>query len=100
MSDDLGSGLPSAIPYDTSSSLLAGMSTQAMQTALANAQNAYLALSTGSKGETFSYTQGDGSKSVTYTRANLPALANLIQMLQSQLGIVCRARRPMRAAFR
>lgn len=100
MSDDLGSGLPDAIPYDTSSSLLAGMSTQALQTALANAQNAYLALSMGSKGESFSYTQGDGAKSVTYTRANLPALANLIQMLQSQLGIVCRARNPIRPAFR
>lgn len=87
-------------PYNPSTSLLAGMDTMALQTALANAQQAYIALASGSKGESFSYTQGDGAKSVTYTRANLPALANLIQMLQSQLGIVRRARNPMRPVFR
>jgi hypothetical protein len=89
-----------APPYDPSSSLLAGMPTAVLQANLAAAQAAYVALSTGSKGQSFSYTQGDGTKSVTYTPAQLPQLANLIQMLQSQLGIVCRARRPMRPAFR
>lgn len=87
-------------PYDPSNSLLAGMSTANLQTALTNAQQAYIALASGSKGESFSYTQGDGAKSVTYTRANLPALANLIRMLQSQLGIVTRARNPMRPVFK
>lgn len=38
------------------------MTTAQLQTALANAQAAYLALASGSKGESFSYTQGDGSK--------------------------------------
>lgn len=98
--DNVVAGLPAALPYNTSTSLLAGMPTAALQANLTAAQNAYIALCTGSKGESFSYTQGDGSKSVTYTRAELPALANLIQMLQSQLGIVCRARRPMRPAFK
>lgn len=98
--DDVISGLPAAVPYDTSSSLLAGMPTATLQANLAAAQAAYVALCTGSKGESFSYTQGDGTKSVTYTRAQLPALANLIKMLQSQLGIVCRARRPMRPLFK
>ena len=97
--DDVISGLPAAIPYDTSSSLLAGMSTQQLQQYLAAAQTAYVQLSLGSKGESFSYTQGDGTKTVTYTRANIQQLANLIQMLQSQLGLVCRARRPMRPLF-
>lgn len=87
-------------PYDPSNSLLAGMSTAALQTALANAQAAYIALASGSKGESFSYTQGDGAKSVTYTRANLPALASLIRMLQSQLGVVVRARNPIRPVFK
>lgn len=87
-------------PYDPSNSLLAGMSTASLQTALTNAQQAYIALASGSKGESFSYTQGDGAKSVTYTRANLPALASLIRMLQSQLGIVTRARNPMRPVFK
>lgn len=100
MSDDLGSGLTAAIPYNTGTSLLAGMPTATLQANLAAAQAAYVALCTGSKGQSFSYTQGDGTKTVTYTPAQIPALANLIQMLQSQLGIVCRARRPMRPAFR
>ena len=34
----------------------------ALQTALAKAQQAYLDLSTGNKGESFSYAQGEGSK--------------------------------------
>lgn len=86
--------------YDPSNSLLTGMSSADLQTALTNAQQAYIALASGSKGESFSYTQGDGVKSVTYTRANLPALASLIRMLQSQLGIVPRARQPMRPVFK
>lgn len=98
--DDVISGLPAAIPYDTGSSLLAGMSTQQLQQYLSAAQAAYVALISGSKGQSFSYTQGDGTKTVTYTPAQIPALANLIQMLQSQLGIVSRARRPMRPLFR
>jgi len=67
---------------------------------LQNAQQAYLQLSTGGKVETAAYTQGDGSKSITYTRANIAQLANIIQMLQQQLGIVTRARRPLTFRFK
>ncbi|MCP1376035.1 gpW family protein [Dyella lutea] len=88
-----------ANPYNPATSLLAGMPTAQLQQALAAAQQAYIDLSTGAKGESYSYTQGDGSKSVTYTRANLPALQNLIQTLQAQLGIVCRPRQPVRPVF-
>lgn len=88
-----------APPFNAANSLLAGMTTAQLQAALASAQAAYIALSTGSKGESFSYTQGDGSKSVTYTRVSLPQLANMIKLLQSQLGIVTRARNPMRIVF-
>jgi hypothetical protein len=86
--------------FNPATSLLAGRSTQQLQTDLQNAQQAYIDLSTGAKGESFSYTQGDGAKSVTYTRANLPQLAALIQLLQAQLGIVPRPRRPIRPIFR
>ena len=80
-------------------SLFTGMTTDALQTALANAQQAYLDLSTGAKGESYSYTQGDGSKSVTYTRTNLQSLAALIRQLQQQLGMIHRGRRPVRFRF-
>ena len=85
--------------YNRSTSIFAGMQTSALQAALANAQQAYLDLSTGAKGESFSYTQGDGARAVTYTRANIADLVMLIKQLQAQLGIVNQPRRPMRFRF-
>jgi hypothetical protein len=80
-------------------SIFAGMTTVQLQAALTAAQQAYLALASGSKGETFSYTQGDGAKSVTFSRANLGALTMLIKQLQVELGVICQARRPIRFVF-
>ena len=85
--------------FDSTTSLLAGRSTAQMQLDLAAAQQAYIDLSTGAKGDSFSYTQGDGSKSVTFTRANISELAALIRMLQQQLGVIRQARRPARFRF-
>jgi len=75
------------------------MPTAALQQALANAQAALIALQTGSKGVSFSYTQGDGTKSVTYAPTDIGALTALIRQLQQQLGIICRARRPIRFVY-
>jgi hypothetical protein len=86
--------------FDPTSSLLAGRPTAQLQLDLASAQQAYLDLMTGAKGESFSYTQGDGAKSVTFTRANISELAAVIQLLQMQLGVVTRARRPIQFRFR
>lgn len=77
-------------------SLFAGMSTDKLRAALAEAQQAYLDLSSGAKGASYSYTQGDGSKSVTYTQTNIAQLAALIRQLQAQLGLIGRTRRPVR----
>lgn len=85
--------------FDPSSSLLAGMDTSVLRSNLAAAQQAYLDLSTGAKGESYSYTQGDGSKSVTYTRANLPQLVAAIQLMQAQLGIVQTPRAALSVTF-
>jgi len=82
------------------SSLLTGISRESLQVSLQNAQQAYLQLSMGGKVETATYTQGDGSKSITFTRANISQLVNIIQMLQQQLGIVGRARRPLTFRFK
>ncbi|HHT8903052.1 TPA: gpW family head-tail joining protein [Burkholderia cenocepacia] len=54
---------------------------------------------TGAQEESLSYTQGDGTRSVTYTRANLAQLASAIQLMQAQLGIVACPRRAMRITF-
>lgn len=80
-------------------SILSGMSTDALQAALAAAQQAYLDLSTGAKGESYSYTQGDGARAVTYSKANIPQLIALIKQLQMQLGLIRRTRRPLRFLF-
>jgi hypothetical protein len=93
MSGRLGGG------YNPATSILAGMTTLQLQTALANAQAAYLQLQTGSKAVTLSYTQGDGSKSVTYQQASSGGLVMLIKQLQAQLGIVHRPRRPIRFRY-
>lgn len=85
--------------FNPNRSLLAGRSTAQLQTDLANAQQAYIDLSTGAKGESYSYSQGDGARAITYTKANLGALAAMIQLLQLQLGIVNHARRPVRFNF-
>jgi hypothetical protein len=86
--------------YNPATSIFAGMTTQQLQAALASAQRAYLDLSTGGKVVTAAYTQGDGSRSVTYTAASLPNLVALIKQLQAQLGIVCHGRRPIRPMYR
>ena len=72
--------------YNRPRSLFAGMQTSALQKALDSARQAYLDLATGAKGESYSYTQGDGSKSVTYTKADLVALDQLIRNLDAQLN--------------
>jgi hypothetical protein len=86
--------------FDPATSLLAGMDPTALQTQLARLQQAYLDLSSGARGESYSYTQGDGAKAVTYTRANLPALVQAIRLVQAQLGVITRPRRALRVRFR
>jgi hypothetical protein len=85
--------------FDPSTSILAGMDTGALQAQLATMQQAYLDLFTGAKGESYSYTQGDGAKSVTYTRANIADLARAIRLVQAQLGTIPHARRALKVRF-
>lgn len=83
--------------FDPNQSLLAGGGlTRDQLTAMLNAaQNAYFQLAAGGKIVKAMYVQGDGTKSVEYTPANMTYLNGLIMLLQSQLGIVRRARRPI-----
>ncbi|CAI1576723.1 gpW [Serratia proteamaculans] len=82
--------------FNPNSSLLAGaMTRDQLQAALTSAQQAYLELSTGTKGVSFSYTQGDGTRSVSYQQTDIGQLMALIQLLQAQLGIVSRPRRAL-----
>lgn len=85
--------------FDSSTSLFAGMDNAQLRASLIAAQQAYIDISTGAKGESYGYTQGDGSKSVTYTRTNLVQLSALIRTLQMQLGVISAGRRPARFRF-
>jgi hypothetical protein len=85
--------------YDPSRSLLAGMDTTVLQKRLAQMQQDYLDLSSGAKVQSASYTQGDGSKSVSYTMANIAQLTLAIRHLQAQLGIIDTPRSAIRVRF-
>lgn len=85
--------------FDTTQSVLAGMTTAQLQAALTSAQTAYVQLMTGSKAVTVSYAQGDGQKTVSYQQTNAQQLAAFIRLLQAQLGIGA-MRRPVRFNFR
>ncbi len=76
------------------------MSTEQLQAALDAAQAAYVRLLMGGQGVSFSYTQGDGTRSVTYTATNPANVLALIRQLQQQLGIICRGRAPIRFWYR
>lgn len=81
--------------FNPNRSVLAGMTRAQLKVALAQAQEAYMELSTGAKGVTFTYAQGDGTRSVTFQQTSIAQLMALIQQLQAQLGIVSRPRRPV-----
>ena len=76
------------------------MDTAVLSANLAQAQAAYNALMCGSKVASASYAQGDGSRSVTYSRTELQNLMAYIQSLQVALGLVVQGRRPLRPYFR
>ncbi|ELN4044879.1 TPA: gpW family head-tail joining protein [Raoultella terrigena] len=86
--------------FNRKTSLLAGsMTDEQLRDALQKAQQAYIDLTTGSRGVSFSYSQGDGTRSVSYQQSSLADLLALIQLLQAQLGIVARPRKPVRFRF-
>ncbi|MGP0906898.1 gpW family head-tail joining protein [Serratia sp. CY76391] len=66
---------------------LAGMTREQMMAALAAAQEAYAALLLGNKGVSFSYAQGDGTRSVTFQGTSLANLQMFIRQLQQALGL-------------
>ncbi|EPB0882551.1 TPA: gpW family head-tail joining protein [Yersinia enterocolitica] len=86
--------------FDPNSSLLAGdLTREQLRSALTLAQQAYLELSTGAKGVSFSYAQGDGTRTVSYQPTDIGQLTSLIQLLQAQLGVVSRPRRTLRFRY-
>lgn len=65
-----------------------GMSTADMQSRLAALQAAYFDLQAGTKIVTATYSQGDGTKSVTYQQSDMTSMYRSILMLQKALGLI------------
>ena len=64
-----------------------GISTGTLQQWLCEAQTGRHELVTGRRAQMVAYGNGDGTKTVTYTRANLADLDNYIASLMAALGI-------------
>lgn len=79
------------------SGVFAGMDPVALQAALTQAQLALISLDSGATVANVSYAQGDGNRSVTYTRADSGRLRQLIADLQAALGL--RSRRAIGIRF-
>jgi hypothetical protein len=84
-------------------SILDGIDVATLQTRLVALQQAYFDLTSGGKTQTAAYSQGDGSKSVTYTAANIGDLTQAIITLQTQIdrlqGVCINRRAPLRPVF-
>ena len=65
----------------------AGVSEATLQAWLTDSQLALQELTLGGKAEAVSYAQGDGTKAVTYTRANLAQLQQRVRSLARVLGL-------------
>lgn len=83
--------------------ILDGLSLEVLTERLTQMQLAYLDLASGAKPQVVSYSQADGSKSVSYTQADLGRLAQAIKAVQQQIdaynGLTNFRRRPMRPLF-
>lgn len=78
-----------------------GLSAPTLARMLTQTQQALADLGSGGKVETAAYTQGDGSKSVTYTRADLGMLQQRVEQLAALVypGQGYGRRRPLRPLF-
>ena len=80
--------------------VLEGVPSATLDSWLATAQQAYADLQSGAKVVSASYSQGDGSKTVTYNMTSMANLQAWIGQLQRALGMPHQVRRPMRPFFR
>jgi hypothetical protein len=84
-------------------SVFDGLDVFVLQSRLTALQMALLDLQAGAKVVTASYAQGDGSRSVTYTAANMADLTQAILTVQTQIdrltGVCINRRAPVRPLF-
>ena len=84
-------------------SILDGIDTSALTLRLAAMQQDYLDLMSGRKVESASYAQSDGSRAITYTKANIADLTAAIITVQTAIdkasGLCMGRRAPIRPLY-
>ncbi len=85
--------------FNQNASVFAGMSRQALQAALDDAQRALVKLKLGEKVVTVSYAEGEGQRSVHFSSAKEGSLVQMINELKACLGISRHARSGFRFSF-
>lgn len=85
--------------FDRETSILAGMSDDQVRAALTAAHQALVEIQTSKRPVSVSYSQGNGSRSVTYNVNTLQDLMAFIRLCQAQLGIITSPRRAIRVVF-
>lgn len=83
--------------YPTTS-ILDGMADADLRALLPKLQSALIELSMGKKVQAVAYTQGNGSRSVTYTPTSAAQVTAMITAVQQKLGMSS-GRRPIRFRF-
>lgn len=83
--------------FDPTTSSLVGLDNATLQAWRTAAQTALNQLMIGAKVASASYSQADGSQSVTYTQTDVAKLQQWIALLNAQLGVA--RRRPVRFLY-
>jgi hypothetical protein len=84
--------------FDQNRTLLAGIPRATLLLWRPQLQQAMLNIALGSQPLSLSYTQGDGSKSITHNIVSVAQAQNLLQLVNRCLGLPA-VRRPMRPYF-
>ncbi len=96
------SGFPVCLPvqtFDVSQTWLAGMTQVQLAQLYASLIQARAQMAAGGKVVSASYSQGTGSRSVSYNMASQAQLNQDINMVQRALGMPGQSRRPMRPVY-
>ena len=72
--------------FPPTSGTFAGMTEAELRAALSSVQHALIDLAIGAKTAVVSYSQGDGQRMITYTKASEKGLRDLIRELNAALG--------------
>lgn len=87
-------------PFRPGESPLAGIPNTILRKNLVELQTVLMEFAAGGRVVKASYTQGDGVKTVEFQQTNIAQIQGMIKLIQMQLGLIHRARRPINFVYR